>query len=135
MKQSMTIRSVGQRQRLLEWSQRVADCRQSGMSVKRWCEENGVTTKTYYTWQKKVFTAMVEQQRIQVEDMPADGPRFAELPAPGQISTPHAERAKLAASIRIGNASVDFYDGADPEMVKTLSQVQHNAGAGVHGLL
>ena len=33
------------------------------MSVKRWCEENGVTTKTYYTWQKKVFTAMMEQQR------------------------------------------------------------------------
>ena len=123
MKQGMTIQSVGQRQRLLEWSQRVADCRQSGMSVKRWCEENGVTTKTYYTWQKKVFTAMVEQQRIQLEDMPAEEPYFAELPAPGQMTAPQAEQPRLAASIRVGSASVDFYAGADPDMVKALCQV------------
>lgn len=123
MKQGMTIQSVGQRQRLLEWSQRVADCRQSGMSVKRWCEENGVTTKTYYTWQKKVFTAMVEQQRTQLEDIPAEEPCFAELPAPGQMIAVQAEKPRLAASIRIGSATVDFYDGADPDMVKALCQV------------
>lgn len=56
MSREVSIQSMGQRQRLFEWSQRVADCRQSGMSVKRWCEENGVTPKTYYSWQKKVFS-------------------------------------------------------------------------------
>ena len=34
MSREMSIQSLVQRQRLLEWSQRVADCRQSGMSVK-----------------------------------------------------------------------------------------------------
>ena len=53
MSREVSIQSMGQRQRLFEWSQRVADCRQSGMSVKRWCEENGVTPKTYYSWQIK----------------------------------------------------------------------------------
>ena len=67
MEQGMTIQTLGQRQRLYEWSQRVADCRQSGLSVKRWCEENGIVEKTYYRWQQKVFSAMVEQQRVQLE--------------------------------------------------------------------
>ena len=66
MSREVSIQSMGQRQRLFEWSQRVADCRQSGMSVKRWCEENGVTPKTYYSWQKKVFSFMVEQQKLQL---------------------------------------------------------------------
>lgn len=55
MKQNLSIQTLGQRQRLLEWSKKVADCRQSGMSVKWWCTENGTTPKTYYSWQKKVF--------------------------------------------------------------------------------
>lgn len=117
MKQEMTIRDVGQRQRLLEWSQRVADCRQSGLSVKRWCEENGVTTKAYYTWQKKVFTAMVEQQRLQLrEEKVSTEVHFAELPA---AEARGAEPA-LAARIRIGEATVELYTGASLEMVRAL---------------
>ncbi|WP_407919070.1 IS66 family insertion sequence element accessory protein TnpA, partial [Agathobaculum desmolans] len=54
MSKELTIQTLGQRQRLLEWSQKVAECRSSGMSVKRWCSENGTTPKTYYSWQKKV---------------------------------------------------------------------------------
>ena len=38
--------TLGQRQRPLEWSQKVADCCQSGLSVKRGCSENGASVKT-----------------------------------------------------------------------------------------
>ena len=48
MSRETSIQTMGQRQRLLEWSQRVADCRQRGMSVKRWCDENRVSPQTYY---------------------------------------------------------------------------------------
>ncbi|MDO5141529.1 MAG: hypothetical protein Q4D31_00750 [Eubacteriales bacterium] len=119
MKQGMTIRSAGRRQRLLEWSQRVAGCRQSGMSVKRWCEENEITTKTYYTWQKKVFTAMVEQQRIQLEAVPAEEPCFVELPTQ-QLQQPSGG---LVAHIQIGGASVDLYPGIDMEMIQIIAHL------------
>lgn len=119
MKQNLSIQTLGQRQRLLEWSKKVADCRQSGMSVKRWCGENGITPKTYYNWQKKVFEAMVEQQQLQMdENNTTDGICFAEL-SPSQAMQPTPE---IVASVRIGNAAVDFYSGADPAVIQALCQ-------------
>ena len=99
MKQNLSIQTLSQRQRLLEWSKKVADCRQSGISVKRWCSENGTTPKTYSSWQKKVFEALVEQQQLQLEaDSTTDAACFVELP-PAQVmqTTP-----KIVASVRIG---------------------------------
>ncbi|MCR5088311.1 MAG: transposase [Oscillospiraceae bacterium] len=43
---------------LAVWAERVRACRTSGLSVKSWCEENGIVPNTYFRWQKKVFNAM-----------------------------------------------------------------------------
>lgn len=48
----LTIRGAKAQQNLLEWSQHVADCRSSGVSVSRWCAEHDIKPKTYYNWQK-----------------------------------------------------------------------------------
>ena len=127
----MTIQRAGRQQNLLAWSQRVADCRSSGLSVNRWCAEHGINTKTYYTWQKKVFAAMIEQQKMLVEVTETQS-HFAELPAPvpEPAPVPAAEpRQKncLIASIRVGNASLDIYDGADAEVVAALCRVLNHA--------
>ncbi len=122
MQKETSLQTLGQRQRLLEWSQKVADCRRSGLSVKRWCSENGTTVKTYYSWQKKVFEFMVEQQKIQLESEEQGG-RFVELPAPQEL--PYTQRASetLVANIQVGKASVNLYAGADPQLVQALCQV------------
>ena len=57
----LTIRSAQAQRNLLEWSQRVAECRSSGQSVTRWCAEHDIKPKTYFNWQKKVFAAMIER--------------------------------------------------------------------------
>lgn len=119
MSKELSVQSVGQRQRLLEWSQKVAACRQSGMSVKRWCSENGTSTKTYYSWQKKVFEFMVEQQKVQLAESEERG-GFVELPSP-QVCMQQSS-GDLVASIQVGNASVNLYTGADPKMVQVLCQ-------------
>ena len=127
----MTIQRAGRQQKLLAWSQRVADCRSSGLSVSRWCAEHDIKPKTYYNWQKKVFAAMIEQQKMLVE-APETRSHFAELPAPvpEPAPVPAAEpRQKngLIASIRVGNASLDIYDGADAEVVAALCRVLSHA--------
>ena len=101
----MTIRGAGKMVNLQVWSQRVAECRGSGLPVSRWCREHGINVKTYYNWQKKVFEAMVEEQQ--------DGPRFA------RVSTQQPEN-NVAATVRIGPASVDVYTGADAETVAAI---------------
>ena len=109
----------------------MADCRSSGLSVNRWCAEHNIKPKTYYNWQKKVFAAMIEQQKMLVE-APETRSHFAELPAPvpEPAPVPAAEpRQKngLIASIRVGNASLDIYDGADAEVVAALCRVLSHA--------
>ena len=123
----MTIQRAGRQQNLLAWSQRVADCRSSGLSVNRWCAEHDIRPKTYYNWQKKVFAAMIEQQKTLVE-MTETQSRFAELPVPmpETASVPAEELIQkngLVASIRVGNAALDVYEGANAEVVTSLCKV------------
>ena len=123
----MTIQRAGRQQNLLAWSQRVAECRSSGLSVNRWCAEHDIKPKTYYNWQKKVFAAMIEQQKMLVEVTETQS-RFAELPAsvPETASVPAEELIQkngLVASIRVGNAALDVYEGANAEVVTVLCKV------------
>ena len=106
--EEMTIQHAGRQKNLLVWSQRVAECRSSGLSVNRWCAEHGIRPKTSYNWQKKVFAAMIEQQKM-LGEVTETQSRFAELPVPvpKPAPTPMAEpiqKNSLVASIRVGNA-------------------------------
>ena len=115
----LTIRGAQAQRNLLEWSQRVAECRNSGISVTRWCAEHDVKPKTYYNWQKKVFAAMIEQQRLQLEMPQEPERRFAELPAP-------AVQNELVATVRIGGASLKVYSGASADVVAALCRALGN---------
>lgn len=120
----LTIQSTSKQKHLLEWSQRVADCRSSGLSVSRWCAEHDIKPKTYYTWQKKVFAAMIEQQKLQMIESAGKETRFAELPSP--VPEPVRDR-ELVASVHMGKTSLDVYEGASPEIVAALCQVLSHA--------
>lgn len=116
----LTIRSARAQQNLQKWSQRVAECRSSGMSVGQWCAEQGIKSKTYYNWQKKVFAAMTEQQEMQTERREEPERRFAELPIP---QTSHG----LAAAVRFDGATLEVYKGASAEMAAALCKVLRHA--------
>ena len=90
-------------QRLAVWTQRIAECRSSGTSVKSWCRENGVSEKTYYYWQRRIFKLAQEQQT----------PEFAELHGP-RFHTP------AVALLEIAGVSVQVYAGADEQTLRAL---------------
>ena len=50
----MNVNAVKHHAKLLEWKDRVADCRSSGMSVKHWCEENTIGVRAFGTNIKQV---------------------------------------------------------------------------------
>jgi len=52
-----SLQKFNSNQNLLEWSERIASCRNSGMSVREWCKVNGIPLSTYYNQQRKVFEA------------------------------------------------------------------------------
>ena len=95
---------------LLEWSERIASCRNSGMSVKDWCKANGIPLSTYYNQQRKVFEAAKSAEGRKSK------PQFTEIRIPQRSCTP-------AATIRIGDAEADIYPGADEKTIRTICLV------------
>ena len=47
--------------RMQEWSVRIAECRSSGMSVRAWCSEQGISVQTYYRWEKRFVEKATRQ--------------------------------------------------------------------------
>ena len=49
---------------LQEWQQRILDCQNSGMSVKAWCQQNGISTGSYYFHLRKIRESVLEENQI-----------------------------------------------------------------------
>lgn len=55
---------------LQEWQQRILDCQSSGMSVKAWCRENGISTGSYYFHLRKIRESVLEGNQIVALEKP-----------------------------------------------------------------
>lgn len=62
------LQALTLQEKIAVWSERIADCRSSGIGVKAWCEGNGVSSSSYYKWQKKLFFLAAQNE-----------PQFAEV--------------------------------------------------------
>ena len=104
-----------QRRTADEQYQLIMECRSSGLSVSEWCRQRGVTTATYYRWERELLTGVRRNGTP-----PSTAVTFAELPASMQVSRNVAERS---ATLHIGNASLDIYPGCDTEQLKMLVEL------------
>ena len=111
----MTSTELRHHAKLQEWSARIQDCRSSGLSVRAWCKQEGVNAATYYRWERGLLSTAETRPRL---DAPVV--RFAELPAPKQVSCSVAERC---ATLHVGNASLDIYPGCDAEQLRLLVEL------------
>ena len=60
-------RSFMDEEKAILWQQRIQDCMSSGLSVKRWCKENHVSSPTFYYWKNRLEK---EQGEISEKTMP-----------------------------------------------------------------
>ena len=57
-----SLQVVSRQERLDTWTSRIMECRNSGMSIRAWCRENGFSEKTYYYWQRRLFQELSARQ-------------------------------------------------------------------------
>ena len=111
----MTSNELKHEAKKQEWNIAIQECRSSGLSVSEWCQQRGVTTTTYYRWEREILTGVRRNGTP-----PSTTVTFAELPAPKQVSRNVAERC---ATLHIGSASLDIYSGCDAEQLKMLVEL------------
>ena len=64
--------------RMEQWRQIIQDCQESGLSNKAYCEQHGISEKTYYYWLRKLRTAVMERAAPQIMEVKAEGGKQAE---------------------------------------------------------
>lgn len=98
--------------RLREWAQMVSQCRGSGKTVDVWCEEHGISRKTYYYRLRRVCNMIPEDNTANLP-MPVEKPVFAEL-APGEQTV---ERNSVI-TVRAGGMEIQIPNGAEPKTIE-----------------
>jgi len=140
---AVNVKQTKRQVRLQEWVMQVRACKQSGMPVKQWCNENGVAVKSYYYHLKRVREELLDimqssdtiqtpvsagldggsiPTRLDMAVRSGDGvstntktPVFAAFPMPQGTSA--------AATVWLGGYSVEVQNGADGAVVEQVLKV------------
>ena len=110
----MTSNELKHQTKMQEWGLAIQDCRGSGLSVREWCRQRGVTTTTYYRWEREVLSGIRRK-----DGSGRSGVAFVELPAPQALQNV----SERTATVNIGNGSIDLYQEMGPELLRTLVEL------------
>ena len=132
----MKVQDAKRQIRLQEWSEQINSCRQSGLTVKGWCKENGIHIKTYYNRMKRVREELLDalesgkgnqlaklkkagrndivqiENLVELESKQQNTPMFAMLP-PMHMDI-------VAVKVHIGAHVAEIQNSADSEMVESV---------------
>ena len=143
----MKIQEVKRQVRLREWAEQINGCKQSGLTVKQWCKDNGISIKTYYNRMKRVreellgtletesgarLLGLVQPDRVITPTQQELTGRPGSLP-PKQLATPVFAALPMprtdftAVTVHIGDHVAEIHNGADSavmeNVLRTLSQL------------
>ena len=130
----MDVQAMKHAAKLAEWSERVQACRSSGMTVKEWCEQNHVCSKTYYTWER-VYLAEVSKQLAIPDRAPGETVQLVriepdQLRDEGEKGTSRMSvqsKSNEGITLRYGKMSVEMPAGMDigevAELMKAMAQL------------
>lgn len=98
------IRVIKENSNLAEWSRQVEECRSSGLSVRSWCERNGIAVSTFHYRQQKVWNALQQRNQFVKVSLPANEYR----------------KESVVAIVHIGEVRADIHNGADEATLTAL---------------
>ena len=110
------------------WKERIAECRSSGMSVRQWCLEHGISPTTYYRWEREALSSikgseLVPAQQIQPVSEAAVTPAFAEIPS--AVSRDCIGRKPLC--LRTAGYELEIPEGTDLSAIRTIIEAMGHA--------
>lgn len=113
--EELTVVAVRQRYSAATWKERIAACRSSGQTVAEWCSTNGISSKTYYRWERKLLREA--RHELCYTQQPQQLQRFAEIPLMN-----HACAADVIAVLRAGEITCELRQGITAEQLSAIVQ-------------
>ena len=104
---SKGIQIIKENNNLAEWSWQVEECRNSGLSVRSWCERNQIAVSTFHYRQQKVWKALQKSKQL------------VEVP----LSFNESHNNNIAASVKVRSICAEVHNGADEVTLAALFRV------------
>lgn len=106
----MNMKKISHEMNLKKWTEIVEECRNSGQTAVKWCDENNVNIKTYYYWQRKVCNAVCNELAVTNNNI-EQSPAFAEVMISG------IRASEVAITLNLNNISLQIHNGADESVI------------------
>ena len=103
------LQVYNEQQKLAERTEKVRQCRSSGLSVRQWCQENKINVSNYYKWQRRIYALAKAEQES----------RFAEV---NPLITDHGT-ASVAITVHVAGVAADIHNRADPSTVEAVFRI------------
>lgn len=113
--------------RAQEWISIIQAWRSSGLTKKQWCEENGVSLRQFFYWQKNIreelYTEMKKKETGVVPVAPAEStalaPAFAEIKVTS-VAERQDRQFQPDAVIKVGDISIQLTNTASRELLERI---------------
>lgn len=100
------------------WTNRIKECRASGLTVIRWCELNNIKIKNYYYWMRKIkreaFDALPAEQKEILSTTNSTVPVFSKI----SLSDDNKVSSAAAITIKLNDITIDVQDGASEMVIR-----------------
>ena len=119
----METNEVAQEMRFKEWAECYQDYKQSGMTIKVWCNVHGISESTFRYRNRRLRKALAEKATLPVTSSAPVA--FAKLDPPAVISGCGNQREGVHISLE--GKTVDISPDIPPEYFRTLLEVIFHA--------
>ena len=103
---------------LQTWAPIIHECKNSGMTVKSWCEEHDINEKRFYYWQRRVREELLP---VVTEDTPVS-PTFVQVPEIPSTDSPF----KPDMVLNYGSLRMELSNSASAELLANVLKVMHH---------
>ncbi|EMS69213.1 IS66 family insertion sequence element accessory protein TnpA [Ruminiclostridium cellobioparum] len=104
--------------RLSQWAPIIHACRNSGMTVKAWCQENSINEKQFFYWQRRV--------REEISSLSSELPVAMQNTAfvPLKVSDNRTDKYFSPVMVlSIGNSRLELSNQTSPELLASILKV------------
>ena len=114
------MRGITPQERLEKWNEAICAQKASGLTIKDWCEQNGISPNTYYYYLRRIRDTMLE----------SSGPRLVEMELPA-ADPPAGKSAAQGGflpriTITLRDCVIGIGESASPELISSvLEAVRH----------
>ena len=101
-----------------KWQQIIVAQRQSGQSMRHWCEENQISAPSFFYWNRIIHEDSLVQAGVMAV---TESKRFAEITMPNPLSKRVSESSsQVCAVLRVHQTEIEIHNTADAKTLETI---------------